>query len=144
MTVIRIVAAVLLDESGRLLVVRKRGTTAFMQPGGKFEPGESAVEALRREVREELGVSVVEVRELGHHDAAAANEPGHRVAADLFFVRVDGEPQIAAEIEEMRWIDPAAPGDIELAPLTAGAVLEFVRRRIRRRPRTPRRSRWCD
>ena len=127
MTVIRIVAAVLLDESGRLLVVRKRGTTVFMQPGGKFEPGESPVEALHREVREELGIAVVEVRELGHHDAAAANEPGYRVAADLFFVTVDGEPRIGAEIEEMRWIDPCAPGDIALAPLTAGAVLDFLR-----------------
>ncbi len=27
----------------------------------------------------------------------------------------------------MAWVDPHAPGDIELAPLTVGAVLEFVR-----------------
>lgn len=127
MTVIRIVAAVVVDERGRLLLVRKRGTTAFMQPGGKIEPGESAVDALAREVREELGVGITEVRELGHHNAIAANEPGHSVAADLFFVRLDGVPQIAAEIEEMLWIDPHAPGDIELAPLTRDTVLEFVR-----------------
>lgn len=127
MTVIRIVAAVIVDEHGRLLVVRKRGTTAFMQPGGKFEPGESPVDALGREVREELGVGVTDVRELGHHTAVAANEPGHSVAADLFFVRLDGVPQIAAEIEEMAWIDPHAPGDIELAPLTRDTVLELAR-----------------
>jgi len=126
-TVIRIVAAVIVDEHGRLLVVRKRGTTAFMQPGGKFEPGESPVDALGREVREELGVGVTDVRELGHHTAVAANEPGHSVAADLFFVRLDGVPQIAAEIEEMAWIDPHAPGDIELAPLTRDTVLELAR-----------------
>ena len=34
--VIRIVAAVVLDDRHRVLVVRKRGTTAFMQPGGKI------------------------------------------------------------------------------------------------------------
>ena len=67
------------------------------------------------------------VRELGHHDAAAANEPGHRVAADLFLVELDGPPTAAAEIAEMAWIDPHAPGDIELAPLTRDTVLEFVR-----------------
>ncbi|BBX87120.1 NUDIX hydrolase [Mycolicibacterium aubagnense] len=127
MTVIRIVAAVVVDERGWLLVVRKRGTTAFMQPGGKLEPGESAVDALAREVREELGVGVTDVRELGHHTAIAANEPGHTVDAELFSVRLDGVPQIAAEIEEMAWIDPHAPGDIELAPLTRDTVLEFAR-----------------
>ncbi|MGX9671432.1 NUDIX hydrolase [Mycobacterium sp. HM-7] len=127
MTVIRIVAAVVVDERGRLLLVRKRGTTAFMQPGGKLEPGESPVDALVREVREELGVGVTDVRELGHHTAIAANEPGHSVAADLFFVRLDGVPQIAAEIEEMAWIDPHAPGDIELAPLTRDTVLQLAR-----------------
>jgi 8-oxo-dGTP pyrophosphatase MutT (NUDIX family) len=126
-TVIRIVAAVIVDERGRLLLVRKRGTTAFMQPGGKLEPGESPVDALGREVREELGVGMADVRELGHHTAVAANEPGHSVAADLFFVTLDGVPQIAAEIEEMAWIDPHAPGDIELAPLTRDTVLELAR-----------------
>ncbi len=126
-TVIRIVAAVVVDEHGRLLVVRKRGTTAFMQPGGKLEAGESPAAALAREVREELGVGITDVRELGHHTAIAANEPGHTVEADLFFVNLDGVPEIAAEIEEMAWIDPHDPGDIELAPLTRDTVLEFAR-----------------
>lgn len=130
--VIRIVAAVVLDERDRLLVVRKRGTTAFMQPGGKIEPGEQPIEALAREVREELGVGFVlsEARDLGHHDAVAANEPGHRVAADLFLVSLDGEPWPQAEIAEMTWIDPHAPGDVELAPLTRDTVLALVRDRV--------------
>lgn len=127
MTVIAIVAAIVLDAHGQLLVVRKRGTSVFIQPGGKIEPGESAVDALVREVREELGVGVVDVRELGHHSAVAANEPGHTVEADLFAVRLDGQPRVCAELEEMRWIDPAEPGDIALASLTAGAVLDWVR-----------------
>jgi len=126
-SVIRIVAAVVLDDDGRLLVVRKRGTTVFIQPGGKLEPGETPAAALVREVREELGVGVLTVREIGHHEAPAANEPGHTVEADLFLVELDAPPRVCAEIDELAWVDPQAPGTIELAPLTAGAVLDWVR-----------------
>ncbi|QZH59870.1 NUDIX domain-containing protein [Mycolicibacterium farcinogenes] len=129
--VIRIVAAVVIDEHGRLLLVRKRGTTAFMQPGGKIEPGEQPIEALVREVREELGVGfdISAAEELGHFAAPAANEPGHFVDAWLYLVGLDGEPRPQAEIAEMTWIDPYAPSDIELAPLTERAVLALVRDR---------------
>ena len=127
--VIHVVAAVVLDERNNVLVVRKQGTTAFMQPGGKIERGETPVQALRREIAEELGAGIVadSVRPLGHHDAAAANEPGYRVAAELFLVELDGPPTPAAEIAELAWIHPDAPGDIDLAPLTRDIVLEWVR-----------------
>ena len=127
--VIRIVAAVITDEQGRLLVVRKRGTTAFMQPGGKIDPGETALAALRREVAEELGLAVSEsdARPLGRFTAEAANEPDHWVDAELFRVTLHGEPQAAAEIEEIAWIDPLEPSEVELAPLTRNNVFGLVR-----------------
>ncbi|HOA28260.1 MAG TPA: NUDIX domain-containing protein [Arachnia sp.] len=39
-------------------MVRKRGTSMWMNPGGKPEPGESAAECAAREVAEELGLSL--------------------------------------------------------------------------------------
>ena len=45
-------------EDGRLLVVRKRGGAVFILPGGKPEGGESDLEALARELDEELGCAV--------------------------------------------------------------------------------------
>jgi 8-oxo-dGTP diphosphatase len=124
--VIRVAAAVILDARGRMLVVRKRSTTAFMQPGGKIMPGESAVDALHREIAEELGVEAAasSVRPLGRHVAEAAHEPGHTVQADSFMVSLAGEPCAAAEIDEIAWVDPADPGDIELAPLTKLLIAE--------------------
>lgn len=117
---IHVSAAVIHDADGRLLLVRKDGTTAFMQPGGKPEPGETGAETLSRELEEELGIRIApgDMRPLGEFTASAANEPGFLVVADVFAVDiVDQTPRIAAEIAELRWITRADADDLEVAPL---------------------------
>jgi 8-oxo-dGTP pyrophosphatase MutT (NUDIX family) len=122
---IRIAAAVIADASGRLLLVRKRGTSAFMQPGGKIEPHEAPLQALVRELREELGLTIAPAMAspLGLFHARAANEPDSVVEAELFSVFVDSQPAAAAEIEEMIWLDPGSARNVDLAPLTRDVVL---------------------
>ena len=126
---IRIVAALIRDDAGRVLLVRKRGTRAFMQPGGKRDAGEGDIAALSREIAEELGCGLLagSIRPLGEFDAVAANEPGFRVQASLYGVDVTGEIAPSREIDEMIWVDPAAPPDIILAPLTRDHVLPLAR-----------------
>lgn len=117
---IRVSAAVILDAEDRLLVVRKRGTTAFMQPGGKPEPGEDAAQTLIRELHEEIGIRPARerLRSLGEYRAHAANEPGFVVVADVFAVDIgDAVPVIAAEIDELRWVRRSDAADLEIAPL---------------------------
>ena len=128
---IKVVAALIRDEAGRVLLVRKRGTAMFMQPGGKRDPGEDDVAALSREIAEELGCVLVpaSVRPLGEFDAVAANEPGFRVRANLYGVDVTGDIMPSQEIDEAIWVDPAAPPDIRLAPLTRDHVLPLASER---------------
>jgi 8-oxo-dGTP diphosphatase len=128
---IEIVAAVIRDAAGRVLLVRKRGTTAFMQPGGKRDSGEDDVAALAREIDEELGCRLVadSIQPLGEFKAVSANEPGWRVRASLYEIDVTGDIAPKAEIAEMVWIDPAAPADIPLAPLTRDHVLPLAARK---------------
>ena len=117
---IHVSAAVIHDADGRLLLVRKDGTTAFMQPGGKPEPGETGAETLSRELEEELGIRIApgDMRPLGEFTASAANEPGFLVVADVFAVDIANQtPRIAAEIAELRWITRADADDLEVAPL---------------------------
>jgi len=122
---IRIAAAVMTDEAGRLLLVRKRGTRSFMQAGGKLGPGETPVAALLRELDEELGLklSPSEPLYIGRFHAPAANEPGHIVEADLFHVDLPAPVRPAAEIEEVIWLDASRVAEIDLAPLTRDHVL---------------------
>lgn len=122
---IRIAAAVILDQAGRTLLVRKRGTTAFMQAGGKIEPGEAPLDALRRELKEELDIDLgAEAPDyLGAFSAPAANEEGLIVEAEIFLLRLSQPVRPAAELEEIRWIDPNAIPPMSLAPLTRDHLL---------------------
>jgi len=126
---LRIVAALIRDETGRVLLVRKRGTAAFMQPGGKRDTGEDDATALSRELNEELGCRVVPetFSALGTFECVAANEPDRRVHATVYAVDVTGNIAARAEIDEIVWIDPASPPDIHLAPLTRDHVLPLAR-----------------
>jgi 8-oxo-dGTP diphosphatase len=115
--IVEVVGAVIRDPTGRLLTVRKRRTQHFMLPGGKREPGEEDLAALRRELAEEIGVTLIAATLLGRFEAEAANEPGATVRSSAYLVEITGEIAIQAEIEEMLWIDPAALPDVPIAPL---------------------------
>lgn len=123
---IHVAAAIVTDTAGRAIVVRKQGTTGFMQPGGKIERGESALATLIRELREELGLEVdVDATEfLGSYEAAALNEPGQMVRAEVFALETDAELHPAAEIDAVYWLEsPDDTGSVELAPLTLDVML---------------------
>jgi ADP-ribose pyrophosphatase YjhB (NUDIX family) len=100
-------AAAVLDGHGRLLLVKEnydRGR--YTLPGGAVEDGESALDAVRRETREEAGMQV----EIDHLVGVYRLVEGLTV---LLFrcVVADGEPQRpeSSEIAEVDWF---APGDI--------------------------------
>ncbi|ATC32063.1 NUDIX domain-containing protein [Caulobacter vibrioides] len=125
--VLDIVTAVIRDAEGRMLLVRKRGTTIFMKPGGKRDAGEDDLTTLARELREELGCELVSADFLGHFRAPAANEAGFTVQSATYIAKVVGDIAPRAEIEALAWVDPAAPGDLRLAPLLTQAVLPALR-----------------
>lgn len=117
-------AVVLRDADGRVLTVRKRGTTSFMHPGGKPELGETPARCAVREVEEELGLTLAPERlELvAVHRTAAANEADRPLVATVFshpHLSAQSRPQIApgAEIEEVRWLDSSADLPADAAPL---------------------------
>lgn len=121
-------AVVLRDASGRLLTVRKRGTVAFMLPGGKLEPGESPRDAALREVAEELGLTLDPGRLafVGEFDTEAANEPGHRLRSFVFAAEdAVAKARPKAEIDAARWVEPDAL-TVDDAPLTRAVVAHLA------------------
>jgi len=102
-------------QDGRLLGVRTRGRNRFYLPGGKPEPGETEEEALIREVGEELGLQLTDVR-----PAFTVEAPAHGLAVETeltmhcFHARAVGEPRPLGEIEELAWL--RIPVDVRAAP----------------------------
>lgn len=123
-------AVCVFDDAGRLLTVRKRGTGMFMHPGGKPEPGETAVEAAARELAEEVGIVVPpqELELMGVWIADAANEAATDIEATVFIAPGTWQASPAAEIAEIRWLDiRETAGDVslprDLAPLLTDHIL---------------------
>ncbi len=125
---IRISAAVIINQEGETLLVRKSGTQFFMQPGGKIDQGEQAATALVRELQEELKLTTqeTEFKPLGTFSATAANEANHEVVADLFLLDRAFDPEPANEIAEAIWTTSKDAQKMDLAPLTRDYVMPIL------------------
>ncbi|WP_461189222.1 NUDIX hydrolase [Arthrobacter sp. Z4-13] len=118
-------AVCVFDDAGRLLTVRKRGTSMFMHPGGKPEAGETAVQTAARELAEEVGI-VVDPRELqlmGVWIADAANEAATDIEATVFLAPGTWAAHPSAEIAEIRWLELTGELPADLAPLLTDHIL---------------------
>jgi 8-oxo-dGTP pyrophosphatase MutT (NUDIX family) len=129
LTSLTVAAVAFRDEQGRLLTVRKRGTSRFMLPGGKPEPGEDSRAAAVREIGEELGLTIEasELEFLGAWEAPAANEAGVTVHCSVYAAELVGVPCAAAEIAELRWSGATDVHD-DVAPLLSDHVFPHLTR----------------
>ncbi len=101
--------AVVVDAAGRVAVVRARAGErgAYWLPGGAIEPGESPEDAVRREVREELGRGVRLGGAIGEATQVfdAGDEGWYEMHAT--FLRASFEDALPGGGEHtLHWLDP--------------------------------------
>ncbi|MCE9559574.1 MAG: NUDIX domain-containing protein [Armatimonadetes bacterium] len=125
MTQIHVVALLCVRE-GKLLVCRKRGTSMWMQPGGKPEFGETLEDAIRREIFEELEVELENLEYIGQFETLPANEKNSTLLADVFRADLVGEPEPRAEIEAISWLSPEKWTRENTAPLIREHMGPFI------------------
>jgi 8-oxo-dGTP diphosphatase len=122
-------------RDGKILLCRKKHTTSLLiLPGGRREPGESALDCLSRELREELGDVVASGVELVgvYTDRAAGSEAlqPKTVRIELYRGELIGELIASSEIGELVWF---GEGDdrARVAPSIANKILpDLLARRI--------------
>lgn len=111
---IRVIAAVISDGD-RLLVcqrpLHKRHGGLWEFPGGKIEPGESDLDAARRELREELGVEVLAVGS----EALTLHDPGSSFRIVFRTASIAGTP-VCHEHTALVWRAPSELLALRLAP----------------------------
>jgi 8-oxo-dGTP diphosphatase len=130
-------------QDGRLLLVRKRGSSTFILAGGKPLPQESDQQTLEREILEELGCGILagSLAFLGvFSDAAADAAAGVQVHVRLYAGLLQGVPQPSSEIEELLWLEPCGRRRTDLAPSLVNVILPSCSARME--PGQPSQASW--
>ena len=120
MKTIRVVAAVIktIDEKGNIqFFVTQRGYGEFKDkwefPGGKIEDGETAEEALKREILEELDMKI----SVGDRIKTVEYDyPTFHLSMDCFICEIEEGTQIMKEHEAARWLDKSSLTSVEWLP----------------------------
>lgn len=97
-------AGALIIKDKKLMIVKPHGKPFFINPGGKYEAGESAKDCLKRELKEELDVELRSCEHYKTYDIIKAAHSGLPLSLELYHVSIEGEPKPSAEIEKIEWL----------------------------------------
>ena len=118
-----VAAGILCDAEGRILIAERLGGGPFQGlwefPGGKISAGESAVEALSRELAEELGIEVTACASFMN----LRHKYDDRIVTIEFFIVSDwhSEP-VGREGQALRWVPREMLDAAELLPADVPVV----------------------
>jgi 8-oxo-dGTP pyrophosphatase MutT (NUDIX family) len=102
--------AAVIDDTGRILLIRRADNASWAMPGGGIAVGETPVQAAVREVLEETGIRCEPVAFVGLHDSrlCGSADPFHLyhllfLCRPLFDDEKKGPPTHVHEVLEMDW-----------------------------------------
>lgn len=125
---IAVVVGLVFDSAGKILIGQRTESDVYEGkwefPGGKVELSETADQALVRELREELGISVLST---DHFMMFEYDYPERKVLLDFRMVRdYDGEP-FARERQELRWVNLAQLSDFDMLAASKPVIDALIR-----------------
>ena len=107
-------------RNGKVLLVRRARKPAlqlYTLPGGAVEAGETLLDAVVREAREETALAIEPVALAGQREVIARDAQGrverHFVILSFAARWLAGEPMLSDELDDARWVDPSGLGDYQ-------------------------------
>lgn len=117
--VIPTVRAILEDERNKVLVLKRANTKyeagKWNLPGGKIDYGISAEEMCRREIREETGLEILDLRFLFYQDSLPSHDADMHCLALYFHGNASGIVRLNKESLDYLWIASKDIDKIEFA-----------------------------
>ncbi len=116
MSVMQVVSAIIEDDHGLVLIAQRPAgklLAGFWEfPGGKIEPGETAPEALARELKEELGLEVAIGRFMG---IFRHKYDWGEIDLHVYVTRANNAPRRTDQVSVFKWVNPTRINVQELA-----------------------------
>jgi ADP-ribose pyrophosphatase YjhB (NUDIX family) len=120
-SVVPSVNVVVVNDAGELLLIRRTDNNNWALPGGAMDPGESLVDAARRETAEETGVQVQITGLVGiytdpRHVILYTSDGEVRQEFSVVFTArpVGGQPTPSGESSEVHWVPPDAVASLAM------------------------------
>lgn len=125
------VGALIVNEEGKILLARShKWYDKYTLPGGHIEVGESMVDAVRREVKEEVGLDIEVVEMLLTQEAIFAPEfykKKHFIFIDFYCKSKDRQVKLdQQEIQDYVWVYPGAAYNLKLDSFTRRTLDRFL------------------
>ncbi|MDZ7673070.1 MAG: NUDIX domain-containing protein [Halanaerobiales bacterium] len=123
------VGAVILNSNNKVLICKSnKWNQKYVIPGGHIEAGEKMEEALRREVREETGLEIYNIKLLGISESIYSKSfknQKHFIFIDFLCHSDSIEVELNDEAQAYEWINLDEIEDYDLEEFTAALLKEL-------------------